>query len=83
MYVSKKDLDTMREIEALVGGNLESVGDLVDSKESIEITEYWQDFNFRVGKLRDKLNKSFFAQEERREVKRKVKALVKARFNEA
>lgn len=79
MYVSKKDLDTMRELEALVEGNLESVGDLEDSEESQKITEYWQDFDVRVGKLRDKLNKSFFAQEDRKEVRRKATALVKAR----
>ena len=78
MYVTKKDLLVLAELEAFVGGSLETVGDLEDSKESKKTTEYWQDFYTRTSDLRDKANKSFLSQQESREVRKQVKAILKA-----
>ena len=79
MYVTKKDLLVLAELEAFVGGSLETVGDLEDSEESKRVTEYWQDFYTRTSDLRDKANKSFLAQQDSREVRKQAKAILKER----
>ena len=79
MYVTKKDLLVLAELEAFVGGSLETVGDLEDSEESKKVTEYWQDFYTRTSDLRDKANKSFLTQQDSRKVRKQAKAILKAR----
>lgn len=79
MYVTKKDLLVLAELEAFVNGSLENVGNLEDDEESKKLEEYWQDFYTRTSDLRDKANKSFLDQQDSREVRRQAQAILKAR----
>lgn len=78
MYVTKKDLLVLAELEAFVNGSLENVGNIKDDEESKKLEEYWQDFYTRTSDLRDKANKSFLSQQDSREVRKRVKAIVKS-----
>jgi len=55
MYISKKDLDTISELSAMVSGALESADDV----------EYWSDLEKRTNKIEKKMQKQAVSQDRR------------------
>lgn len=57
MYVSKKDIETMRELSAFVTGALESCDG--EDENGNAISDYWIDLEKRVDKLENKMIRQF------------------------
>lgn len=79
MYVTEKELQTMLEVKSFILGAIEGL----DWNTTKEQTEYWYDFDDRVGKIYAKMTKQHNKQNEVSDMKSRVNKIIRERSSQA